>query len=244
MRWLKSVLTWATRTRLDSELVLRENPIRHYTPKKEENVKRPVATTDRYEALMKVADRVFMEIRWHGKREKRLSYFGELLTLAYHTGKRISAICQLRYEDLRLKEGPFGSIRWPGDTDKEGKEWNAPLNAEARKAIDAIMADRPGVGQGCLFPSPMKPTKPVSRHLAKDWLLRAEDLASLDHLPQGGWHSYRRAWATMRKHLPDVDVAQAGGWKTVETLKLAYQHTDEATLINVVMGGKELREAK
>ena len=106
------------------------------------------------------------------------------------------------------------------------------------------MADRPGLGAAYLFPSPMDKNKPVSRYLAKDWLLRAEDAAKLDHLPQGGWHAYRRAWATMRKHLPDVDVAPAGGWKSVDTLKLAYQHSDEATLLDVVMGGKELREAK
>lgn len=90
----------------------------------------------------------------------------------------------------------------------------------------------------------VKPTKPISRHLAKDWLYRAEDLAELEHLPQGGYHSFRRAWATMRKHLPDVDVAEAGGWKTIDTLKAAYQHADNATLIDVVMGAKELREAK
>ena len=32
------------------------------------------------------------------------------------------------------------------------------------------------------------------------------------------WHAYRRGWATSRKHLPDVDVAAAGGWKSTETL--------------------------
>lgn len=31
------------------------------------------------------------------------SYLSELLDLAYATGRRISAICQLRYDDLRLE---------------------------------------------------------------------------------------------------------------------------------------------
>ena len=43
-------------------------------------------------------------------------------------------------------------------------------------------------------------------------------------------HAYRRKWATERKHLPDVDVAQAGGWSDLASLKTAYQHTDAAAL--------------
>ncbi len=48
------------------------------------------------------------------------------------------------------------------------------------------------------------------------------------------WHAYRRKWATERKHLPDVDVAAAGGWTDTATLKLAYQQADEATMYRVV----------
>lgn len=33
---------------------------------------------------------------------------------------------------------------------------------------------------------------------------------------------YRRKWATERKHLPDVDVATAGGWKELESLRQCY----------------------
>lgn len=51
------------------------------------------------------------------------------------------------------------------------------------------------------------------------------------------WHACRRKWATERKHLPDVDVAAAGGWKTVQTLKSAYQHADGDTMLRVVLGG-------
>lgn len=41
------------------------------------------------------------------------------------------------------------------------------------------------------------------------------------------WHAYRRGWATARKHLPDVDIAAAGGWKNAITLKTVYQQADE-----------------
>ncbi len=57
------------------------------------------------------------------------------------------------------------------------------------------------------------------------------------------WHAYRRKWATERKHLPDVDVAAAGGWSDTATLKLAYQQADEATMFRVVSEPAELWEA-
>ncbi len=56
------------------------------------------------------------------------------------------------------------------------------------------------------------------------------------------WHAYRRGWVTARKHLPDVDVAAAGGWKDVSTLKKCYQQPDLETMLAVVQGGRELRE--
>lgn len=48
----------------------------------------------------------------------------------------------------------------------------------------------------------------------------------------------------MRKHLPAVDVATAGGWAGPETLQRAYQHADQETMYEVVTSGGELREAK
>jgi hypothetical protein len=90
------------------------------------------------------------------------------------------------------------------------------------------------------FPSP---ADAITRHAADKWLRRAERLADLE--PQKGtlWHAYRRKWATDRKHLPDVDVAAAGGWKGVESLKSAYQHADGATMFRVVSEAGQLREA-
>ncbi len=54
--------------------------------------------------------------------------------------------------------------------------------------------------------------------------------------PQEGslWHAYRRKWGSERKHLPDVDVAAAGGWKDTVSLKRAYQQADADTILSVV----------
>jgi hypothetical protein len=44
--------------------------------------------------------------------------------------------------------------------------------------------------------------------------------------------------------LPDRDVAAAGGWSDLTSLKTAYQQVDHATLVRVVTEPTELREAK
>jgi len=115
LMWLKRVFKWAVNWRLpQGHYLMRESPVRGYDIPTEKNPRRPVATADRYESIRGVSDQVLMEIRWHGKRVKQRSYLSELLDLAHATGRRISAICQLRYEDLRLEktsEQPFGAIR-------------------------------------------------------------------------------------------------------------------------------------
>ena len=45
-----------------------------------------------------------------------------------------------------------------------------------------------------------------------------------------GWHSFRRAWATARKHMPLQDVMAAGGWRDPAALQEAYQHADAETI--------------
>ena len=129
-----------------------------------------MATQDRFEAIRKVSDQVLMDVRWEGKREERRSYLSELIDLANGTGRRLSAICSLRFEDLRLSEGPYGSIRWPADTDKTGRETVVPIGPDVRKAVDRVRKERPGIGTAPLFPKPTDPAEPMSSHLAAKWL--------------------------------------------------------------------------
>jgi len=104
--WLRAVIAWALRWRENGHFVMRgDNPTRGWPIPKNKNVRRPVATTDRYEALRAVSDQVMMTIGRGKKAAKVRSYFSELLDLAYCTGRRISAIRQLKFEDLKLKEG-------------------------------------------------------------------------------------------------------------------------------------------
>ena len=153
-------------------------------------------------------------------------------------------MCQLRYEDLRLSERPHGSIRWPADTDKEGRESCVPISPSVRHALHRVLKDRPGIGSAPLFPKPTDPAVPLSIHLASKWLREAEKIAGLQTQQGSLWHAYRRKWVTERKHLSDVDVAAAGGWKDTESLKTAYQQADQQTILRVVLEAGELREAR
>lgn len=78
--------------------------------------------------------------------------------------------------------------------------------------------------------------------MASAWLIEAEKLAGVPKHDGSLWHAYRRKWATERKHLPDVDVAAAGGWSDLSSLKTCYQHADQETMLKVVSEPRALRE--
>ena len=243
LRWLKAVLTWATKWMLPSgQYMLRENPVRGFPIPKNLNPKRSIATHDRLEKIKAVADQITFEYFAGGRRLRAQSYLPELLDIVNGTGRRIAPILQLRFEDLRLNEGPFGSIRWPADSDKMGYESLVPINPEVRAAIDRVLEDRPGIGRGFLFPSPRNPSQPLRYELASSWLIEAEKLAGVPKLDRALWHAYRRKFATERKHLSDIDVAAAGGWRSARTLVEIYQRPDADSMLKVVLEGGQLRE--
>jgi hypothetical protein len=49
---------------------------------------------------------------------------------------------------------------------------------------------------------------------------------------------------TEREHLPDVDVAQAGGWHSINTMKRAYQQADDAGALDAVLEPRRLRDTR
>ncbi len=245
LKWLTWVLNWAVKWRTaQGQYLMRENPVRGFDVPVEKNPRRPVATEDRYQATRAKTDQVTMKVRWHGAPKTVRSHLSEILDIVSGTGRRLSAVLQLQYEDLQLSEGPHGAIRWPADTDKTGRETIVPIGPDVRAAIDRVLRVRPGIGKAYLFPAPGDMAKPVSRRLAASWLERAEKLAGLEKLNGSLWHAYRRRWATARKHLPDADVAAAGGWANPNTLRLVYQQADADTMLRVVLEPGELREAQ
>jgi hypothetical protein len=90
------------------------------------------------------------------------------------------------------------------------------------------------IGAAWVFADPEDPKKPLAKWGPKGWLRRAEKFAKLPHANMGGWHMFRRGWATARKHLPLKDVAAGGGWTDTATVAKCYQHADAETTREVV----------
>jgi integrase len=173
----------------------------------------------------------------------------EILDLAFHTGRRLSAILNLRHsdynpqvEDEQGRKLLYGAVTWRGEFDKQGKEWVSALNQQAQAAIQRIRRDRPGMGDALMFPSRDDPMKPLNRHVADTWLRKAEALAELESQQWTLWHGYRRGWATARQHLPATMTAHTGGWRSPATMQKCYQQTGLAEQLQVVTDPAEVWE--
>lgn len=206
-----------------------------------------MATHDRVDAIREVYRRPTMRIEQGGTRERVESYLPEVFEIVVGTGRRITPVCELREEDLELErteKAPHGAILWPEDTDEMGKRWRCPVSAPVREALESARRKRRAVGPGPLFPRPGDLQEPLRYEEVSEWLRDAEELADLEPMDGGLWHPFRRLWASARKHLPDVDVARAGGWDSLAAFKTAYQQPDDETLLHVVENEAELREVK
>lgn len=242
---LQAALNHATRVvRPNGRPLLAANPVRGYALPRNAQVRRPVATYDRYLALLEHAD---------AADPQRL--FGGFLMLLEGLGWRVSAVCGLRACDVDRKAAPLaphGRIFKRPELDKEGAGGWLPMSASVREGVDRVLAVNPALGEWPLFPAPRarvsgEPAampKAWSRHHARQLLERTEAAAKLAPMPGGDFHPYRRKWATERKHLATQDVMLAGGWRDSRSLETAYQHADEATVLAVVTEPRKLREAK
>lgn len=235
--FLNSVLNYATRLKLsDGSRLLTENPIRGYQRPKNKNVKRPVATYDRY-----------LKVRAKCDEADPQRLFGPFMDLVEALGWRVTAICELWASDVdrtKTTEAPHGRLRKRGEVDKEGVEMWVPLSESARAALDLVQERHPVIGDTPVFPMPeSKPVKAWDRYHARLLLERAERLAELAPIDGGDFHPYRRSWATARKHLPAQDVAFVGGWRDLRSLERSYQQVDAKTVLAVVTEPTKVRDA-
>jgi len=194
------------------------------------------ASTDRIDAIRGVADLIKTIELVDGKWVTVVSFFSEFFDIISETGRRLSAVRQLRYSDLHLerdKTQPEGAILWPGATDKQGLERYSPLTPRARAAIDRVLARRPVIGDALLFPSPKNPNVAISTFRLREWLKKAEELAGLEPQRRTLWHAYRRAYVTRltEENVPDAFIAAAGGWKDANTLRACYQVPDKENIL-------------
>ena len=132
---------------------------------------------------------------------------------------------------MRLRRhGGGGLTLQPGIAVRSAVDEDTP---EGRDAIERVLRQRQEIGSDRpLFPAPKSPGSPVAYELVRKWYLKAEELAGLPKLSGTTFHGYRRKWVTERKHHADVDVAEAGGWASVDSLRI-YQRSDPETVRRV-----------
>jgi integrase len=149
--------------------------------------------------------------------------------------ERIRAALAAEGMDERIADSmPHGAILWAAQHDKEGLLFITPISPEARAELDAYLRRRPRLGDVPLFPAPRDESKAIRRETAAAWLLKAEKLAKVPKLTGGVFHPFRRLFASERRHLPDLDVAAAAGWKDPQTMKRSYQQADAAGVLSAV----------
>ena len=216
----KAALNWACQKYEGGHPLLTRHALEKVRIPTEKDPKRPVLEMESIRALVLVAPTVHPLLR-------------PMILLAWRTGRRLSSILALRWEDVDFEKG---TIRWRAEHDKIRQTWVVPARRDLLKELRRFRVERPGIGSVLLFPHPQRRRHrggPVTRHLAAYWLKEAFDRGTIAK-PKGGlWHMFRRAWATERKDLPLKDVAAAGGWRDTSTL-LRYQQPDEETLRAVV----------
>ena len=239
---LSIVCNWACGFRAGGRPLLGFNPVRGLKLPREENPARPLATEERYRSLLAVSDEA-----------DPMGRLRCLLVLAWETGRRISSLIHLRASDVLFtrdqvrralaEEGQDEAwadhwpqaIRWRAANDKKGYLSFSPVTNTTLDALEVYLKRRAVVGEAWLFPrDENRPDEPMTRRLADVRLNKAEKLAALLHQKRGGWHTFRRAWATRRKHLPVQDVMAAGGWRDINALQKAYQAADPETVRRVM----------
>jgi integrase len=225
IKLLKSMMKWATGVYNNGRPLLDRNPLTGFAIPKTRNPIRPMIEEETVEKLMTVAERVspLMPL---------------LITLMDSTGRRLSSVLGLRWDDFDFEKR---TITWRAELDKKRKTWIVPMPQKAEVALLKYRAEHPAIGSALVFPMMSDPTKPVTRHLASDWMKRAYRYAKITR-PKGSlWHAFRRKWATLRKDYPLRDLAAAGGWEDLPTA-LMYQHPDQETLRRVMDHPKPLQK--
>lgn len=241
LQTLSAVCNWAAGHLVNRHPLLPRNPLRGLVMPQETNPRRPRMTEERYRKVVAVADQV------DATGQLRL-----MVELAWRTGRRINAILHLTAADVLLDREALlaafadagqdqgiaaawpAGLRWRAQWDKKGYETFSPVPKALGPVLAAYVRDRGIIGEGWLFAG--RDGEPTNKARAAYLLRKAEAAAGLPAQARGGWHAFRRGWATLRKSLPVQDVMAAGGWRDPAALQSAYQGADSATILRVVEG--------
>jgi integrase len=253
VKLLKQMLYWAcTRTGSGGVPWLERNPLEHVRVQGEHDVKRPVASHDRFEATLSAmqdlqrkyqteADNAVREGQRNRAHARRLSWIRAefALWLLEQTGRRRGAVMGLRWVDFDFATH---RVTWRPEHDKKRKTWTVRYPEEFFLSVREFQRRLGAVG-GYVFPRTDDSERPAPAELLSQWTRKAEVKAGLAKLAGGTCHPYRRKWRSERAHHPIKAVALAGGWTDFETMLRCYDQPDEADVLAVTAESKKRRDA-
>ncbi len=254
MKLLKQALAWAcTVLRPDGEPLLVKNPLNGFEAAAEADVRRPVASQDRFLATRKAIrarQAVYEREATHEKRPKARRRAEQraqswvcaalALVLLEATGRRRGSVAALRWDDIDFERC---RILWRGEHDKKRKTWDIVYGPALFEELRQFQS-RLGVIGGCLFPRLDDDSKPTRPELLSQWLAKAEQDAGLTKLDGSLCHAYRRQWKSERSHLPVTAVGAAGGWQDIDTMLNCYDIPDDEAILAVTSEPRRRWEAR
>jgi integrase len=148
--------------------LIEKNPLDRLPYPADSSVRRPVLVAEMFDRMVTVAPRVS-------------ALCPLLLSIVHETGHRVGAVLQLRWSDLDLDHA---LIRWRAETDKLRSAHETPLSEVAADRLRKARRERSSLGDGWVFPAPGNAASAVTRHRARFWWNRMEELAGVD--PEAG----------------------------------------------------------
>ncbi|MES2177823.1 MAG: tyrosine-type recombinase/integrase [Gemmatimonadota bacterium] len=214
LRVLRAVFNWAMATGNGKRgRLLTRNPLLEFKLPKP-TPRRPIASTEDYEALLAVAEKVHPS-------------FAAFLVLAHETGHRTHSLRHLKLRDVDFAAN---TITWVPEFDKVRFEHTTPVTPEGMCVLKLMRSTDSATTSEWLFPSPRDGKRPLSRGTLIKWWKKAELLAGLRREKGMGLHSLRRKLSNDFRHMPLKDLAYYGGWKNERTLVESYQQPDRETM--------------
>jgi len=243
LKLLKQVLYWAcTVIGAESRPWLDRNPLADVEIAGESDVRRPVASQERFLATRRAMQEMRLkyeleaeqELRPNARRRAKARARSWLradlaLVLLEGTGRRRGSVASLRWNDVDFEQH---RITWRAESDKKRKSWRVVYSASFLEEVQSFK-DRLSAEGGCVFPQADDPNAPIKPELISQWVLKAEAAAGLPNLEGGLCHPYRRKWRSERSHHPVKSVAQAGGWSDLVTMLNCHDIPDDDAILAV-----------
>jgi integrase len=253
LKLLKQVLYWAcTVAGAGGRPRLTINPLEHVEVKGESDVRRPVASQERFEAtraaMQQFQHRYSAEAanaarpKARRRAEARAASWvrAELaLVLMEATGRRRGSIAALRWEDIDYERQ---RITWRAANDKKRKSATVIYPRSLFEELREFQRQLAAAG-GCVFPRVAADDRPAPPELLSQRIAQAERAAGLPKLDGSLCHAYRRKWKSERSHHPVGAVAKAGGWTDITTMLKCYDIPDDEAILAVTSEPRRRREA-